>query len=542
VTSGHELRSFTGHASYVSSVAFSPDGKLALSGSGDSTLRLWDVAGGLELRSFVGHAGWITSVGFSPDGKRIASGGHDGTMRLWSVQSGEELAATIASEDGNYVAITKEGFFSASMRDTDMLAVVRGVEDATIGQVHQSPFNPDLVREALAGDLGGDLKRAAEVINLEKVLDSGPAPEVQITSYAQGDKSDTDLVTITARVRDRGKGIGRVEWRVNGITVGVQNAPANVGATYEVARELALDPAENAIDVVAYNANNLLASLPAQTTIAYTGPTDKVTPKLHVLAIGINAYRGDVPKLNLAVPDARAFAAEMRKAGVGLYSDVRARTVLDEEATAEGLDRIVDEFSAGIAPRDTFVLYVAAHGYSEVGRFYLIPQDYAGGTDPAALTRRAIGQERLQDWIANRIKAKKVIILLDTCESGALVNGYEQSRFQAAASEAALGRLHEATGRPVLTAATAGQSAFELDKLGHGAFTYALIDALHHGDRNGDGLIEVSELADHVESLVPKLVAGGEARAAIARGPTKATQSAHFGSTGGDFALVKRLP
>jgi uncharacterized caspase-like protein len=80
-----------------------------------------------------------------------------------------------------------------------------------------------------------------------------------------------------------------------------------------------------------------------------------------------------------------------------------------------------------------------------------------------------------------------MIILLDTCESGALVNGYQQSRIHAAASEAALGRLHEATGRPVLTAATAGQSAFELDKLGHGVFTYALIDALHHGDRNDDG-------------------------------------------------------
>ena len=86
------------------------------------------------------------------------------------------------------------------------------------------------------------------------------------------------------------------------------------------------------------------------------------------------------------------------------------------------------------------MLYAAAHGYSEAGRFYLIPQDYAGGADPAALTTRAIGQERLQDWIANPIKAKKVIILLDACESGALVNGYQQSRIHAAASEAALGR------------------------------------------------------------------------------------------------------
>ena len=43
----------------------------------------------------------------------------------------------------------------------------------------------------------------------------------------------------------------------------------------------------------------------------------------------------------------------------------------------------------------------------------MIPQDYQGGPNPATLKTRAIGQERLQDWIANRIKAKKAMILLD---------------------------------------------------------------------------------------------------------------------------------
>ncbi len=66
---------------------------------------------------------------------------------------------------------------------------------------------------------------------------------------------------------------------------------------------------------------------------------------------------------------------------------------------------------------------------------------------------------RLQDWIANLIKAKKAIILLDTCESGALIGGYTKSRTEGPVSEAAAGRLHEATGRPVLTAASPGKSA-----------------------------------------------------------------------------------
>ncbi len=423
-------------------------------------------------------------------------------------------------------------------------------------------YNPDLVREALAGDPNGDVRRAAEVINLEKVLDSGPAPEVEITAHEQGIGFNSDLVSVTARIKDRGKGIGRIEWRVNGIAVAVKNATASAGSVYEVKQELALDSGDNQIEIVAYNASNLLASLPAQTTIAHIDSRETAGPKLHILAIGINDYK-DIgwtppgangkayfPPLKHAVGDASAFADEIRNAGSGLYSVVRVRTVLDGEATAAKLDAIVTEMAAGIHPRDTFVLFAAAHGYSHEGRFYLIPQDYQGGADPEALASRAIDQFKLQDWLANRIKAKKALILLDTCESGALTSGYLRSRINAPASEAGIGRLHEATGRPVLAAAAQGQSAFELKKLGHGVFTYAVMEALHKGDTNGNGKIELTELAAYVEKRVPELFAelgarGGAVKGmtvAVTRGGSGDTQTAHFGTTGGDFAVVARLP
>ena len=114
--------------------------------------------------------------------------------------------------------------------------------------------------------------------------------------------------------------------------------------------------------------------------------------------------------------------------------------------------------AAGIGPRDTFVLYAAAHGYSLNGNYYMIPQDYQGGTDPEALKARAIGQERLQDWIANRIKAKKAVILLDTCEFGALTGGYTKSRADAPVSEAAVGPLARGDGAASADCGRRGQA------------------------------------------------------------------------------------
>jgi WD40 repeat protein len=55
VVGDQSLCTFSGHSNVVNSVAFSPDGRTALSGSDDSTLRLWEMATGKELRTFRGH-------------------------------------------------------------------------------------------------------------------------------------------------------------------------------------------------------------------------------------------------------------------------------------------------------------------------------------------------------------------------------------------------------------------------------------------------------------------------------------------------------
>jgi WD40 repeat protein len=88
---GKERRRFAGHTREIFRVAFSPDGRHALSSSCDGTLRLWEVENGKELRRFEGHVGRALALACSPDGCRAVSGGEDGTVRLWDIETGKEL-------------------------------------------------------------------------------------------------------------------------------------------------------------------------------------------------------------------------------------------------------------------------------------------------------------------------------------------------------------------------------------------------------------------------------------------------------------------
>jgi WD40 repeat protein len=90
-----EIRRLAGHEGTVRAVAYSPDGRYALSASGwphgDGTLRLWDLETGAEKQRFVGHRGNVECVAFSPKGGQALSGGADHTVRLWDVESGEQI-------------------------------------------------------------------------------------------------------------------------------------------------------------------------------------------------------------------------------------------------------------------------------------------------------------------------------------------------------------------------------------------------------------------------------------------------------------------
>ena len=516
VATGAVGRTFAGHSGAVTSVAFSADGAHVLSGSVDDTLKLWDAASGQLVHTLEGHSDEVYSVAFSPSGREVLSGSKDSTIRLWRTDTGEALATLVASDDGEWLVLTPEGFFNASSPAAGkLLSIVRGLEIFGIDQAWQALYRPDLVKEKLAGDPSGKVRDAAAKLDLAKILDSGAVPSVAIKSHKATDTSAADLVTVIADIADQGGGIGKVEWRVNGITVGASDAAVQKGSAgrhLDQSQEIALDPGDNLIEVVAYNAAGLVASVPAKTTIKWTGTEPTAKPHLHILAVGVNDY-DEVKKLNFGVPDATALAdgLSLKEASQDLYDGVSVTKVLDKEATAQHLEEVFADLKSTIRPRDVFIFYAAGHGVTDDGRYYFIPQDFKYQvSEPFAknLAERAIGQEQLQRWFA-MIPARKSIVMFDTCESGSLTSlpgelqvalntrgGLEQL--------AAVGRLIQATGRTTLTAAMDDQSALEGYR-GHGVFTFALLEALAHADSNGNGLVEVTELLEYIDTRVPEI-------------------------------------
>jgi ribosome assembly protein 4 len=83
--------SIAGHSDSVVSVAFSPDGTRLASGSGDTTVRFWDINTETPQFTCRAHKHWVLAIAWAPNGRRLASADKNGTIFIWDPKTGEQL-------------------------------------------------------------------------------------------------------------------------------------------------------------------------------------------------------------------------------------------------------------------------------------------------------------------------------------------------------------------------------------------------------------------------------------------------------------------
>ena len=439
---------------------------------------------------------------FSPDGRTIATIPGE-SMWLSDLSTGRAHAEFLSFSDGSWIVRTPEGFFNASEGGAKHLILVRGFDTLSIDQVHDALYRPDLVREALAGDPDGKVAAAAAKLDLGKVVASGLPPRIVALTSREGDSVGGDTVEVSADIEVRSGGVGRVEWRVNGIVQGaggrgLSRPAAQARATVRLEQRLFLVPGENVVSVTVYNEADLIASDPEEIVVTSTW-TEVPRPKLHVLAAGVNDYFDSHLALNYATSDARALGQALERAGHGLYESVEVTYLLDGDVSAQGLGSAFEKLGREVRPQDVFVFFLAGHGKTVDGRYHFLPRDFRF-RDIEDLTKTSISQDQLQSWVA-QVSAQKSVLLLDTCESGSLT---QEAVPRGLERKTAIDRLSRAVGRTILTASTDTQPALEGFRQ-HGLFTWTLLEAFAAADSDGDDEVEIDELIGYVDERLPAL-------------------------------------
>lgn len=342
-----------------------------------------------------------------------------------------------------------------------------------------------------------------------KLFQNAP-PVIALASPSDGADVTVDKILLAGAAASE-RGIARVEIRVNGQLLtqrearGIAvkpDAPA-VQPNLEFSERLTLKEGKNEIVVSAIDRDNLSA----QKVISVVRQVDRA--KVWAVVIGISKYK-TVHPLRYADVDAQAFHDYLMR-NVGVPPE-NATLLLNEHATLMNLKRTLGtELKRKAAEKDTVIIYYAGHGAPEADASasdddglekYIVPYD----ADPKDLYSTGLPMREVET-IFNRLAPERVIFISDSCYSGATAGRtFATASRRAVVSESFLSRLSKGKGRIVLSASKASEVSEEREDLGHGVFTYFLLEGLRgNADTDRDGIITVDEAYGYVSKKVPEV-------------------------------------
>ncbi len=336
---------------------------------------------------------------------------------------------------------------------------------------------------------------------------SKPAPKAEWVQAPQ--TTSEEEVTFKVNVVDGGGGIGDVSFKLNGVALNVsqgRNATVIELANTNVRTfTFRLPPGKHDVEVIAYNAENLINWTSLKSTVTSTfKPIRK--PQLHAVIVGINDYENDKLKLRFATNDATEVAKVLKTSGEKLYDQVHVKLLNTRGSTGKtAILQAIKEAASKAQTEDVFIFYVAGHGqnFGDSG-YHMLTADVGVMTDKA-VQASSISAQELQRAIYDVPSGKKVV-LLDTCQSGGGLDANKLMSVRGGIDNLDMVKdMNRKSGAIVLAAAESKEDAME-GYQGHGVFTFALLEALQgKADTKGDGFVSTFQLQEYVSNRTYEL-------------------------------------
>ncbi len=237
---------------------------------------------------------------------------------------------------------------------------------------------------------------------------------------------------------------------------------------------------------------------------------------LWLMAVGVSDYESSALKLDFADRDAEEMSRALRTAARGgRYREVKSLVLTNSQVTRASLLDGLANFLGQAGPDDVAALFFAGHGVRDLssGSYYFLPYP----ATPDNLLTEGLRMNDFDEMLRIvRRNVRAVVVMLDTCHAGAF--GLSSNQIVSADEMAA--QMSAGEGFFLLAASRPGEDSKEDDSLGHGAFTFSILEALEgRADADGDGALSVSELFGYVAKRVPALTGGSSTPTTRPRGP-----------------------
>jgi len=444
----------------------------------------------------------------------LVSSGNDNTIRFWDVNKGVELAKLVLFTNGGWVVVTPDGQFDASEDAMKKLYYVQGIETIPLDNLYEKFYTPNL----LAGILQNgpmpvpdvDINKLAAPPKVKMTFDV--ARNLEVADDVAKLDWNNETISVKVNAESAENPIDEIRLYLNGKLIDgtsrnlvvVDDDQKSVTKTFTVK----LLQGINSFKAIALNKQRT-ESQPDETDINYIPAKNIPVPStqditLHLFVIGINNYKNSKYNLNYAKADATSFKEEMEKNN-NLFPKSKVYFITDAEAMKDNIESTFKKIIGEAKPQDVFIFYYAGHGVMGDGDkkdFYIVPYDVTqlyGAED--ALVQKGISAKELQEFSKN-IPAQKQLFILDACQSAGALDAVAM---RGAAEEKAIAQLARSTGSHWLTASGSDQFATEFSQLGHGLFTYVLLQGLQGSAGNGNKQVTVNALKAYLEAQVPEL-------------------------------------